>query len=104
MADGKTVRVAGVSEVAPGDMRVVTVEGRTLALCNIDGTVYAVDNACPHRGGPLGEGDLEGRVVTCPWHGWQWDVTTGASINNPAMRVACVPVSVEGADLRVTLA
>ena len=104
MADGRRVRVAGVREVPPGEMLVRAVEGRTLALCNVDGTVYAVDNACPHRGGPLGEGDLEGRIVTCPWHAWRWDVTTGASINSPALRLGCVRVTVDGEDLLVTLA
>jgi nitrite reductase/ring-hydroxylating ferredoxin subunit len=100
---GKTVRVAGAGDVAPGETRVVTVEGHTLALCNVDGTVYAVDNACPHRGGPLGEGELQGRVLTCPWHGWRWDVTTGASANTPGLRVGCVPVTPAGTDLLVTL-
>ena len=78
-----------------GDARVVEVEGKDLALFNVDGTFYAIDNACAHRGGPLGEGDLEGRFVSCPWHAWRWDVTTGANVNNPAVRVACYPVAVE---------
>jgi nitrite reductase (NADH) small subunit/3-phenylpropionate/trans-cinnamate dioxygenase ferredoxin subunit len=97
------MRVARVEDVAPGETLVVTVEGRTIALCNVEGTVYAVDNACPHRGGPLGEGELDGRVLTCPWHGWRWDVTTGASVNTPGLRVGCVPVTVSGPDLLVTL-
>jgi nitrite reductase (NADH) small subunit len=105
MAEGKTVRVASTRELLPGEVLVVTVEGgRTLALCNVDGTVHAVDGACPHRGGPLGEGELVGRVLTCPWHGWRWDVTTGASINNPALRVGCAPVTIEGEDLLVRVA
>jgi nitrite reductase (NADH) small subunit len=103
MGEGTTVRVAAVGEVPPGEMLVVTAGGRALALCNVEGTVYAVDNTCPHRGGPLGEGDLEGRVLTCPWHAWRWDVTTGASLNNPAIRVGCFPVRVDGPDLVVTL-
>src|SRR2546427_7356751 len=53
------------------------------SLFNVDGTYYAINNSCAHRGGPLGEGELDGRVVTCPWHAWRWDVTTGANINNP---------------------
>ena len=72
-------------------------------LSGVSGTVYAVDNACPHRGGPLGEGELQGRVLTCPWHGWRWDVTTGASANTPGLRVGCVPVTPAGTDLLVTL-
>ena len=90
------VRVADVDAVPPGTARVVEVGGRSIALCNVDGTLYAIDNLCPHRGGPLGEGDLDGRVLTCPWHAWRWDVTSGANVNNPALRLACFPVSVEG--------
>ena len=63
-------------------------------LFNVDGVYHCIDNACPHRGGPLGEGDLEGRVVSCPWHAWRWDVTSGANTNNPAVRVAAYPVTV----------
>jgi nitrite reductase/ring-hydroxylating ferredoxin subunit len=89
------VKVAVVSEIPPGQGRVVEAGGRTLALFNVDGRFYAVDNACSHRGGPLGEGELHGPVVRCPWHAWRWDVTTGASLNNPAVRIACFPVTVE---------
>jgi nitrite reductase/ring-hydroxylating ferredoxin subunit len=89
------VKVAEVGEVDDGQARVVEAEGRTLALFNVDGTLYALDNSCAHRGGPLGEGDLEGRIVTCPWHAWRWDVTTGANANNPAVKMACYPVRVE---------
>ena len=67
----------------------------------MDGTFYVLDNTCLHRGGPLGEGELEGPIVTCPWHGWRWDVTTGANTNNPAVKVACFPVKVEGTSVFV---
>jgi nitrite reductase/ring-hydroxylating ferredoxin subunit len=89
-------RVAGVGEIADGQGRVVDVAGRTLALFNVGGTFYAIDNSCPHRGGPLGEGDVEDGIVVCPWHAWRWDVRTGRNANNPAVTVACYPVSVEG--------
>ena len=95
-AGGKRARVARVGDIAEGEARVVEVDGRTLALFNVGGSFYAIDNTCPHRGGPLGEGDLEGRIVLCPWHAWRWDVTTGNNANNPAVKVACYPVSVEG--------
>ena len=87
------VRVAESGEMNPGEGRVVEVEGRSIALFNVEGRYYAIDNGCPHRGGPLGEGDLDGAVVACPWHAWRWDVTTGANTNNPAVKVACYPVS-----------
>ena len=95
-ASGKRVKVAEVGDLAVGEGRVVETEGRTLALFNVDGTFYAIDNTCPHRGGPLGEGDLDGRFAICPWHAWRWDVTTGANANNPAVRISCYPVAVEG--------
>jgi nitrite reductase (NADH) small subunit len=93
MTDGSAaVRVAGVGEIHPGEGRVVEAAGRTVAIFNVDGHYYAIDNTCPHRGGPLGEGDLDGAVVACPWHAWRWDVRTGMNTNNPAVKVACYPV------------
>jgi nitrite reductase (NADH) small subunit len=97
------VRVAAVGDVPPGTGLAVEMAGRVLALFNVDGTYYCIDNTCPHRGGPLGEGDLEGCVVTCPWHGWRWDVTSGANANNPAVRVACFPASVAESQVFVEL-
>jgi nitrite reductase (NADH) small subunit len=97
------LRVAAAGELATGEGRVVEVEGRELALFNVDGVYHCIENACPHRGGPLGEGDLEGHVVSCPWHAWRWDVTTGANANNPAVRVAAYPVTVEGGAVFVEL-
>jgi nitrite reductase/ring-hydroxylating ferredoxin subunit len=62
------VRACAVSEVEAGTGKTVTVDGKELALFNIAGAFHAIDNTCPHRGGPLGEGELEGCIVTCPWH------------------------------------
>ena len=95
MAEMQRVRLASVEDVPVGEGRVVEAQGKVLALFNVDGAYYAIDNTCVHRGGPLGEGDLEGRVVTCPWHAWRWDVTTGANVNNPAVKIACFTVTVE---------
>ena len=89
------VRIASAEDVPVGQGRVVEAGGRTLALFNVEGRFYALDNACAHRGGPLGEGDLEGATVTCPWHAWRWDVTTGCNANNPAVKVPCFAVTVE---------
>lgn len=97
------VRVASAADIGPGEGRVVEAGGHTLALFNVEGRFYAIDNVCLHRGGPLGEGDLEGRVVSCPWHAWRWDVTTGANVNNPAVKVACFAVSVEAGQVFVDL-
>ncbi len=97
------VKVAAVSDVPPGEGRVVDAGGKSVALFNVEGAFFALDNTCAHRGGPLGEGDLEGRIVTCPWHGWRWDVTTGANANNPAIKVGCYPAATEGGDVYVEL-
>jgi nitrite reductase/ring-hydroxylating ferredoxin subunit len=96
MTEGATrVRVARAGDIKPGEGRVVEAAGRAVALFNVEGRYYAVDNTCPHRGGPLGEGDLDDAVVACPWHAWRWDVRTGANTNNPAVKLACYPVSEE---------
>ena len=69
--------MAEVGDLQPGECKTVAVGERELALFNVGGKFYATDNVCPHRGGPLGEGTLDGNVVTCPWHGWRFDVCTG---------------------------
>jgi nitrite reductase/ring-hydroxylating ferredoxin subunit len=93
--------VAEVSELAPGQGRVVEVAGRQLALFNVDGKFFVLDNLCPHRGGPLGDGMVMGNLVTCPWHGWQFDCTSGKSTRNAAVGVSCYPVVVDGTTLYV---
>jgi len=100
---GEFVRVTGTTDVQPGQGIVAEVNGKTLAVFNVDGAFHAIDNTCIHRGGPLGEGDLEGSVVTCPWHGWQYDVTTGACVANPSAKVERYEVQVEGTDVKVLL-
>lgn len=100
---GKPVKVAETTDLGPGEAKVVEAEGKTIALFNVDGSYYAIDNTCLHRGGPLGEGELEGRVVTCPWHGWRYDVTTGANVNNPAVKVVAYPVRMQGTAVFVEL-
>ena len=97
------VLVAAVADIPAGEGRVVDAQGKAVALFNVDGTFYALDNGCPHRGGPMGEGDLEGTVAVCPWHGWRWDVKTGANANNPAVKLACFPASVEDGRVYVEL-
>lgn len=100
---GTLTRVAEKSDLDSGQGKVLEVAGKVLALFNVDGTFYALDNSCLHRGGPLGEGELDGTTVTCPWHGWRWDVTSGANTNNPGVKVACFPVKVEGTSVFVEL-
>jgi nitrite reductase (NADH) small subunit len=97
------VTVAQVQEIPPGTCRTVEVEGVLLTLCNVNGTFRAVDNTCPHAGGPLGEGSLNGEVLECPWHGWRFNVRTGERPENPEITVACLQVRVLGSDVQVKI-
>lgn len=71
------VKVLELSEVAPGEVVEVLAGDRAVAIANVDGEIFALDSVCPHAGGPLGDGHLDGSVLTCPWHGWTFDVRTG---------------------------
>ena len=77
--------------------------GKKIALFDAKGNIYAIDNTCLHRGGPLAEGDLDGTVVTCPWHGWEYDITTGASLDDPSKKVSCFAVQEVGDDILIVV-
>ena len=99
---GQLIRVAEKKDVPPGTAKAVDVEGRAVALFNVDGTYYAIADTCTHRGGPLSEGAVEGTVVTCPWHGATFDVTTGNVLGPPAAEgVAHYNVQVDGNGIKV---
>ncbi len=70
-------KIAALADCPPGTGLEVVADERVVALFNVDGTFYAIDGVCPHQGGPLAEGEVTGCVVTCPWHGWQFDIRTG---------------------------
>jgi nitrite reductase (NADH) small subunit len=75
-------KVATVSDLRPGIGKAVSAQGLDLALFLVDGKVYAIENLCPHQHIPvLSEGDLEGTVLTCPMHGWRYNITTGACVH-----------------------
>jgi nitrite reductase (NADH) small subunit len=95
------VRAAKTDEIPAGTIREFQLDGTTIALANVGGKFYAIDNTCIHRGGPLGQGVLAEKVVTCPWHGWEYDVTTGKITQNPAVGVDCYRVEVRGQDIFV---
>lgn len=97
------VKVASVADIPMGTVREVEANGKVIALANVGGEFYAIDNMCLHRGGPLGQGFLEGHVVECPWHGWQYDMKTGECTFNPVVKLPTYEVKVEGADLLVAL-
>lgn len=95
------MRAIRAEELGPGQVTSVMLEGTSVALFNIDGTFHAVENKCAHRAGPLAEGFVSGNVVFCPWHDWQFDVTTGACVNAPGFRVRSFSVSVQDGDVLV---
>jgi nitrite reductase/ring-hydroxylating ferredoxin subunit len=97
------VKVADVAQVPAGTSRVVIVNGQELALFNIGGEFYCIDNFCPHSGGPLGDGYLDADVVMCPWHAWQFNVKTGQMPYSPSVCVATFPCKVEGDAVLVEL-
>jgi nitrite reductase/ring-hydroxylating ferredoxin subunit len=100
----QTIKVAHVTDLSPGSGTTVDAEGQPIALFNVHGTFCAIDDTCPHRGGPLGEGELHGAIVTCPWHGATFDVETGAVTGPPARAsVRSFRVRVEGNDVLVEL-
>ena len=98
---GKFVKVAQKSALPEGTGMVLTVEGKEVALFNASGSFHAIDSVCKHQGGPLGDGSLEGTTVMCPWHGWEYDVTTGSCLTNPNAHQAKYNIKVEGDDILI---
>jgi nitrite reductase (NADH) small subunit len=100
----KQVRLCSIAELPPeGEAREMTAGSQTLCVANLRGEVSVLDNACPHRGGPLGQGVLENGTVVCPWHAWAFDLKTGCATHNPQARVPVYPVHVAGSDVLVEL-
>jgi nitrite reductase (NADH) small subunit len=94
-------RIAALADIPPGGAKSCNLNGTPVALYNVDGTVYATHGTCVHRGGPLGDGTLDGAKILCPWHLWEYDVRSGECSNNPEGRIACFPVRIEGQDVLV---
>jgi nitrite reductase/ring-hydroxylating ferredoxin subunit len=97
------VRVARVSEVAEGQGIVVEVGGKRIALFCYQGDFFALDETCPHRGGPLHEGLIQDGVVACPWHLWLFDLKTGVSPVNPLSRVSTYSLTIQGEEIWLEL-
>ncbi len=89
------VRVADESELTVDSRKIVIVSGQEYALFNVSGTVYCIDNACPHAGGPLGEGHVDSGAVSCPWHCWYFDIKTGEGLYGLGIGVGSYPCKVE---------
>ena len=102
-ADG-FVTVAKVGEIPAGGVKVVRLDDQEIAVYNVAGTYYAMDDVCTHDGGPLAEGTIEGSVIECPRHGARFDIRTGAVLAMPATApVPVYPVRVEGDQIQVEL-
>ena len=96
------VKIAKAADVEPGCGKSFEVNGKRIGLFNVEGTLYAIDDTCTHRGGPLSEGELNGNQVSCPWHGARFDVTSGSELSPPATRgVARYSIRVDGEDVAV---
>ena len=97
------IEVAGLDQVPPGAGSCFTVAGREVAVFNIEGIIYAMDDSCLHKGASLGSGKLEGKVVTCRAHGWRYDVTTGSTVNVPGYGVAAYPAKIVGEKIMIKI-
>lgn len=97
------VRIASVDDLKDGEGKIVTANGEAVALFRTNGKFYATTNTCPHKGGPLGEGFLEDSVVTCPWHGWKFNIQTGISPVAPAVKIQTFDVSISGNDVMIEM-
>ncbi len=111
--------VARVEEIPPGGRKIVRIEGREVGVFNLDGAFYALKNVCAHQGARVCLGKiggttlpsavyefrygLEGRILRCPWHEWEYDITTGQSVFDPEVRVVTYPVEVAGGEIAVTI-
>jgi len=94
--------VARLGDVPPGNMIAARAGERWYVLANVAGTLYALDNNCPHNGGPLSKGSLHETTLTCPWHAWRWDVTSGRNVwPGTEWRAFRVPVRVVGDEIQL---
>jgi len=99
------IKVINKSDLPSGQGCVVEINSRPIALFNVNGEFYALDNVCPHRGGPVGEGfvDCANLTVQCPWHGWTFSLASGASPVIKVAKVETFEVKVEGDEVKVSL-
>jgi nitrite reductase/ring-hydroxylating ferredoxin subunit len=97
------VEAGRLDQVPPGKGTTFTVAGKELALFNVDGTIYAIDDSCLHHGVSLGTSTIQGKIVTCRGHGWKYDVTTGSTLNAPGYGVTSYPVRIEEGKIMVAV-
>ena len=98
----KLVKVAETNDLTPGKAAAFEVEGKRIAVFNVGGTYYAIDDTCPHAEGPLSEGEVVGDKIVCPWHQAEFDLKTGEVLSPPAFEgVKTYKVAVEGNEIKV---
>ena len=95
------VKVGSVRKLAPESVMEAMVGSTAYAVCNFAGEIRAFDGTCPHAGGPLGEGSIDGCNLVCPWHSWEYDCRTGINTYDETVRLASFPVKVEGDDILI---
>jgi len=100
---GNFVKVAAKQDILPGSGKAFEIGDKSLAVFCIEDKYYCINNTCKHRGGPLGEGLVDGNTVTCPWHGWVYDVTTGESVTHPGAVQEKYNIKIEGDDIFVEI-
>jgi nitrite reductase (NADH) small subunit len=94
------IRILSKAELpGEGEAREVPCGARMLCLANVNGAISAMDNVCPHRGGPLAEGTIEAGKVVCPWHQWEFDLATGAATGSPGMKAVSYALRLDGEDV-----
>lgn len=98
---GQSVRICSAAEVPGEGVKLITLSEREFAIIAHDGKYYAVENFCPHKGGPLGLGQVKNGTITCPWHRFRFELESGNSVTNPAMRATIHRIVVERGDLLV---
>ncbi len=95
------IEVTKASQLPPGTRKTFKIGRESITVFNLAGSFYAVDNTCPHQGGPLGEGQLDGEVVTCPWHAWKYNVRTGCAVLTPSVRTYVLRESDGGIEIAI---
>lgn len=93
------VKAASISTLTAGSVINAEIDGKRYAVCNVDGAVHALEGVCPHRGGPLGEGAINGGNLVCPWHLWEFNCASGENDYNPSIRLARFGVEVRDQDV-----
>src|SRR6266536_4761507 len=103
MAEAEFRKVARVEEIPPGTIRAVQAGEEEIAIANVGGEFFATQHHCLHLKGPIGDGRLEGKTLSCPWHGWQYDVQTGRNEFDHEIRLQTFEVRVEDGDVKIAL-